>query len=177
MSHKTKATPKDRRCGNTKPVQINRYPAGGPVKIVQPQIEGERCRQMATVTRGQKCTLAYSCSLGFWRWRKSTSLLRAAVTNCPVLSPGSFTFSTAFITSWGTLAATVCDFAFTALVAIPVSPLTNKTQYALKKNSVQHLTCLTPALKVVLNTFLLRVETAKPGSVRALTGLLTTSDS
>lgn len=29
MSHKTKATPKDRQCGNTKPVQINRYPAGG----------------------------------------------------------------------------------------------------------------------------------------------------
>ncbi|EKY9163448.1 hypothetical protein RD280_003306 [Salmonella enterica] len=29
MAHKTKATPKDRQCGNTKPVQINRYPAGG----------------------------------------------------------------------------------------------------------------------------------------------------
>ncbi|EJA5053003.1 hypothetical protein MU985_003456 [Salmonella enterica] len=28
-AHKTKATPKDRQCGNTKPVQINRYPAGG----------------------------------------------------------------------------------------------------------------------------------------------------
>ncbi|EDZ1754215.1 hypothetical protein GV952_00380 [Salmonella enterica] len=177
MAHKTKATPKDRQWFRTKPEQFSRYPAGGLVKIIQPQIEGERCCQMATVTRVQKCTLAYSCSLGFWRWRKSTSLLRAAVTNCPVLSPGSFTFSTAFITSWGTLAATVCDFAFTALVAIPVSPLTNKTQYALKKNSVQHLTCLTPAFKVVLNTFLLRVETAKPGSVGALTGFLTTNDS
>lgn len=29
MSHKTKATPKDRQCGNTKPVQINSCPAGG----------------------------------------------------------------------------------------------------------------------------------------------------
>lgn len=29
FSQKTKATPKDRQCGNTKPVQINRYPAGG----------------------------------------------------------------------------------------------------------------------------------------------------
>ncbi|HAF9602018.1 TPA: hypothetical protein G8W54_002644 [Salmonella enterica] len=168
MPHKTKATPKDRQCGNTKPVQINSCPAGGQKNLLT---------RSALVGEALKSASGYSCSLGFRRWRKSTSLLRAAVINCPVLSPGSFTFSTAFITSWGTLAATVCDFAFTALVAMPVSPLTNKTQYALKKNSVQHLTCLTPAFKLVLNTFLLRVETAKPGSVGALTGLLTTNDS
>lgn len=29
MAHKTKATPKDRQCGNTKPGQFNRCPAGG----------------------------------------------------------------------------------------------------------------------------------------------------
>ncbi len=66
FSQKTKATPKDRQCGNTKPGQNSRYQAGGLEKIRRPQTEeaGE-CRQLATVSRVQKCTLAYSCSLGF----------------------------------------------------------------------------------------------------------------
>ncbi|STG54015.1 putative prophage protein [Escherichia coli] len=41
----------------------------------------------------------YSCSLALRRWRYSTSRFNAAVTNCPVLSPGIFTASTLFITS------------------------------------------------------------------------------
>lgn len=91
-------------------------------------------------------------SLAFWHLRNSTSRFRAAVTNCPVLSPGVFIVSTALITSWGTLAATVCDFAFTALVAMPAPPSTNKAEYARKKRSVQHLTCSTPMFKLVFNT-------------------------
>ncbi|ELS8111172.1 host cell division inhibitor Icd-like protein [Escherichia coli] len=119
----------------------------------------------------------YSCSLALRRWRYSTSRFNAAVTNCPVLSPGIFTASTLFITSCGTLAATVCDFAFTAFVAMLCTPYKKQMQYAGKKISVQHLTCLTPRLKLVFNTLLMQgVETTKPGSALTLTGLLTTND-
>ncbi|EFU3005895.1 host cell division inhibitor Icd-like protein [Escherichia coli] len=120
----------------------------------------------------------YSCSLALRRWRYSTSRFNAAVTNCPVLSPGIFTASTLFITSCGTLAATVCDFAFTAFVAMLCTPHKKQMQYAGKKISVQHLTCLTPRFKLVFNTLLMQgAETTKPGSARTLTGLLTTNDS
>ncbi|EKC6275174.1 host cell division inhibitor Icd-like protein [Escherichia coli] len=119
----------------------------------------------------------YSCSLALRRWRYSTSRFNAAVTNCPVLSPGIFTASTLFITSCGTLAATVCDFAFTAFVAMLCTPYKKQMQYAGKKISVQHLTCLTPRIKLVLNTLLMQgAETTKPGSALTLTGLLTTND-
>lgn len=120
----------------------------------------------------------YSCSLALRRWRYSTSRFNAAVTNCPVLSPGIFTASTLFITSCGTLAATVCDFAFTAFVAMLCTPYKKQMQYAGKKISVQHLTRLTPGLKLVFNTLLMQgAETTKPGSALTLTGLLTTNDS
>ncbi len=116
----------------------------------------------------------YSCSLALRRWRYSTSRFNAAVTNCPVLSPGIFTASTLFITSCGTLAATVCDFAFTAFVAMLSTPHKKQMQYAGKKTSVQHLTCLTPRFKLVFNTlFRQGVETTKPRTVGAVTGLLT----
>ncbi|HAM5591727.1 TPA: host cell division inhibitor Icd-like protein [Escherichia coli] len=119
----------------------------------------------------------YSCSLALRRWRYSTSRFNAAVTNCPVLSPGIFTASTLFITSCGTLAATVCDFAFTAFVAMLCTPYKKQMQYAGKKISVQHLTCLTSGLKLVFNTLLMQgAETTKPGSALTLTGLLTTND-
>ncbi|EFO2503994.1 host cell division inhibitor Icd-like protein [Escherichia coli] len=120
----------------------------------------------------------YSCSLALRRWRRLISPSNAAVTNCPVLSPGIFTASTLFITSCGTLAATVCDFAFTAFVAMLCTPYKKQMQYAGKKISVQHLTCLTPKLKLVFNTLLMQgAETTKPGSAGTLTGLLTTNDS
>ncbi|EDU62686.1 conserved hypothetical protein [Escherichia coli 53638] len=119
----------------------------------------------------------YSGSLALRRWRYSTSRFNAAVTNCPVLSPSIFTASTLFITSCGTLAATVCDFAFTAFVAMLCTPHKKQMQYAGKKISVQHLTCLTPGFKLVFNTLLMQgPETTKPGSARTLTGLLTTND-
>lgn len=120
----------------------------------------------------------YSGSLALRRWRYSTSRFNAAVTNCPVLSPGIFTASTLFITSCGTLAATVCDFAFTAFVAMWCTPHKKQMQYAGKKISVQHFTCLTPGFKLVFNTLLAQgAETTKPGSALTLTGLLTTNDS
>lgn len=39
MNQKTKATPKDRQCGNTKPGQFNPHQADGLEKIRRPQIE------------------------------------------------------------------------------------------------------------------------------------------
>lgn len=116
----------------------------------------------------------YSCSLALRRWRYSTSRFNAAVTNCPVLSPGIFTASTLFITSCGTLAATVCDFAFTAFVAMLCTPYKKQMQYAGKKISVQHLTCLTPGLKLVFNTLLMQgAETTTPRSGGTHAGRLT----
>ena len=163
FSGKKKATGiRGRQLGNTKhkPAHDSRYQAGG------------QCAQCAGLLVG------YSCSLALRRWRYSTSRFNAAVTNCPVLSPGIFTASTLFITSCGTLAATVCDFAFTAFVAMLCTPYKKQMQYAGKKISVQHLTCLTLGLKLVFNTLLMQgAETTKPGSALTLTGLLTTNDS
>ncbi|RCX74268.1 host cell division inhibitor Icd-like protein [Escherichia coli] len=57
------------------------------------------------------------------------------------------------------------------------TPYKKQMQYAGKKISVQHLTCLTPRLKLVFNTLLMQgAETTKPGSALTLTGLLTTND-
>lgn len=136
------------------------------------------CKAMRLRSSNYGADSGYSCSLALRRWRYSTSRFNAAVTNCPVLSPGIFTASTLFITSCGTLAATVCDFAFTAFVAMLCTPYKKQMQYAGKKISVQHLTCLTPGLKLVFNTLLMQgAETTKPGSALTLTGLLTTNDS
>ncbi|EGA3980385.1 host cell division inhibitor Icd-like protein [Escherichia coli] len=136
------------------------------------------CKAMRRSSSHHGADSGYSCSLALRRWRYSTSRFNAAVTNCPVLSPGIFTASTLFITSCGTLAATVCDFAFTAFVAMLCTPHKKQMQYAGKKISVQHLTCLTPRFKLVFNTLLMQgAETTKPGSARTLTGLLTTNDS
>lgn len=132
------------------------------------------CKAMRRSTSRHGADGDYSDSLVLRRWRYSTSRFNAAVTNCPVLSPGIFTASTLFITSCGTLAATVCDFAFTAFVAMLSTPHKKQMQYAGKKISVQHLTCLTPRFKLVFNTlFRQGVETTKPRTVGAVTGLLT----
>ncbi|GDG77995.1 hypothetical protein BvCmsKKP066_02256 [Escherichia coli] len=132
------------------------------------------CKAMRRSTSHHGADSDYSDSLALRRWRYSTSRFNAAVTNCPVLSPGIFTPSTLFITSCGTLAATVCDFAFTAFVAMLSTPHKKQMQYAGKKTSVQHLTCLTPRFKLVFNTlFRQGVETTKPRTVGAVTGLLT----
>lgn len=136
------------------------------------------CKAMRRSSSHHGAGDGYSCALTLRRWRYSTSRFNAAVTNCPVLSPGIFTASTLFITSCGTLAATVCDFAFTAFVAMLCTPHKKQMQYAGKKISVQHLTCLTPRFKLVFNTLLMQgTETTKPGSASTLTGLLTTNDS
>ncbi len=120
-------------------------------------------------------------SLGFLSKRNSTSLFNAEVTNWPVLSPGTFTASTASIISCGTLAAMVCDLAFTALVAIIINPSKNKKDYASKKYSVQHLTQFKSYLRLVFNTLSTGKaqevhKTVKPAGATNTNGPLTTND-
>ena len=154
------------------------FRAGDGVLVDSLLVMAQPCKTMHRSSSHHGAGDGYSCSLALRRWRYSTSRFNAAVTNCPVLSPGIFTASTLFITSCGTLAATVCDFAFTAFVAMLCTPYKKQMQYAGKKISVQHLTCLTPGFKLVFNTLLAQgAETTKPGSALTLTGLLTTNDS
>ena len=141
------------------------FRAGDGVLVDFLLVMAQPCKTMHRSSSHHGAGDGYSCSLALRRWRYSTSRFNAAVTNCPVLSPGIFTASTLFITSCGTLAATVCDFAFTAFVAMLCTPHKKQMQYAGKKISVQHLTCLTPGLKLVFNTLLMQgAETTTPRS-------------
>lgn len=141
------------------------FRAGDGVLVDSLLVMAQPCKTMHRSSSHHGAGDGYSCSLALRRWRYSTSRFNAAVTNCPVLSPGIFTASTLFITSCGTLAATVCDFAFTAFVAMLCTPYKKQMQYAGKKISVQHLTCLTPGLKLVFNTLLMQgAETTTPRS-------------
>ncbi|HCI3800905.1 TPA: host cell division inhibitor Icd-like protein [Escherichia coli] len=154
------------------------FRAGDGVLVDSLLVMAQPCKTMHRSSSHHGAGDGYSCSLALRRWRYSTSRFNAAVTNCPVLSPGIFTASTLFITSCGTLAATVCDFAFTAFVAMLCTPYKKQMQYAGKKISVQHLTCLTPRLKLVFNTLLMQgAETTTPRSGGTHAGRLTTNDS
>lgn len=154
------------------------FRAGDGVLVDSLLVMAQPCKTMHRSSSHHGAGDGYSCSLALRRWRYSTSRFNAAVTNCPVLSPGIFTASTLFITSCGTLAATVCDFAFTAFVAMLCTPYKKQMQYAGKKISVQHLTCLTLGLKLVFNTLLMQgAETTTPRSGGTHAGRLTTNDS
>lgn len=154
------------------------FRAGDGVLVDSLLVMAQPCKTMHRSSSHHGAGDGYSCSLALRRWRYSTSRFNAAVTNCPVLSPGIFTASTLFITSCGTLAATVCDFAFTAFVAMLCTPYKKQMQYAGKKISVQHLTCLTPGLKLVFNTLLMQgAETTTPRTAGTVPGRLTTNDS
>lgn len=119
----------------------------------------------------------YSCSLAFLRWRRLISPRMAALINCPVLSPSSFTFSMPSIISWAIRAVTDCDFAFFGPVAMSNSLCCwCKTIYT-KKNYFEGLTCKTLIFYIVSYTLLMQgTETTKPRTVGAVTGLLTTND-
>ncbi|EFE9640163.1 host cell division inhibitor Icd-like protein [Escherichia coli] len=119
----------------------------------------------------------YSCSLALRRWRRLISPRMAALINCPVLSPSSFTFSMPSIISWAIRAVTDCDFAFFGPVAMSNSLcFWCKTIYT-KKNYFEGLTCKTLLFYIVSYTLLMQgAETTKPGSALTLTGLLTTND-
>ncbi len=122
--------------------------------------------------------VGYSCSLALRRWRRLISPRMAALINCPVLSPSSFTFSMPSIISWAIRAVTDCDFAFFGPVAMSNSLCCwCKTIYT-KKNYFEGLTCKTLVFYIVSYTLLMQgTETTKPRTVGAVTGLLTTNDS
>lgn len=110
------------------------------------------------------------------RCRCFTSRSKAATTNCPVVSPDSFSCSTALATSWGTRAAIVCDFAFTDFVAITESQCVRCLTVWQKKDGCKHLTCSTPVTNMVFNTLSTGVaQKPKPGSASTLSGPLTTN--
>ena len=118
----------------------------------------------------------YSDSLVLRRWRRLISPRMAALINCPVLSPSSFTFSMPSIISWAIRAVTDCDFAFFGPVAMSNSLCFGcKTIYT-KKNYFEGLTRKTLLFYIVSYTLLMQgAETTKPRTVGAVTGLLTTT--
>lgn len=130
------------------------------------------------ILSGRPALINYSCSLAFRRCRRLISPRMAALINCPVLSPSSFTFSMPSIISWAIRAVTDCDFAFFGPVAMSNSLcFWCKTIY-MKKNYFEGLTCKTLLFYIVSYTLLVQgAETTKPGSAGTLTGLLTTNDS
>lgn len=131
-----------------------------------------------TIFSGRPVLINYSCSLALRRWRRLISPRMAALINCPVLSPSSFTFSMPSIISWAIRAVTDCDFAFFGPVAMSNSLCCwCKTIYT-KKNYFEGLTCKTLIFYIVSYTLLIQgTETTKPRTVGAVTGLLTTNDS
>lgn len=114
-------------------------------------------------------------SLAFLRWRRLISPLAAVTRNPAVLSPSTFSCSISSITSCGIRTVVICDFAFFAPVAIAGSPyircMSVYAEIIIKKG----LKCIS-LMCSVKNTGEIHLEMAKPGSVGALTGLLTTND-
>ncbi|EEQ2185356.1 host cell division inhibitor Icd-like protein [Escherichia coli] len=136
------------------------------------------CKAMCRSSSHHGAGCFYSDSLACRRWRRLISPRMAALINCPVLSPSSFTFSMPSIISWAIRAVTDCDFAFFGPVAMSNSLcFWCKTIYT-KKNYFEGLTCKTLLFYIVSYTLLMQgTETTKPRTVGAVTGLLTTNDS
>ncbi|EAA9297634.1 hypothetical protein ADQ49_25120 [Salmonella enterica subsp. enterica] len=82
----------------------------------------------------QKCTLAYSCSLGFLRWRRLISPLAAVIKKPAVLSPSSLTCSINSKSSSGIRTDTCNDLLFFLPVAIAETPVFRWCSVCTKKN-------------------------------------------
>ncbi|EFN5772254.1 host cell division inhibitor Icd-like protein [Escherichia coli] len=172
---------KRHNCRITGKEKATRY--GGPSTLIARYPQRKRDDYYAVITSGWQCDqcagllVGYSCSLALRRWRRLISPRMAALINCPVLSPSSFTFSMPSIISWAIRAVTDCDFAFFGPVAMSNSLCCwCKTIYT-KKNYFEGLTCKTLVFYIVSYTLLMQgTETTKPRTVGAVTGLLTTND-
>ncbi len=159
FSQKTKATPKDRQWLRTKPRQNSRYQAGGLGKILRPQIEDGECRQLATVGRVQKCTLPGYQPFGSMprccNSLRSMRFIQVANDESPSLRISSSSWDRS---SWAKRSWYWSVLALSLDIVITKSLLLNcGCNY-----NVNHV-------------FLQLRETAKPGSARTLTGLLTTN--
>ncbi|GDO94248.1 hypothetical protein BvCmsNSNP012_00341 [Escherichia coli] len=162
---------KRHNCRITGKTKATRY--GGPSTLIARYPQRKRADYYAVITSGWQCDqcagllVGYSCSLALRRWRRLISPRMAALINCPVLSPSSFTFSMPSIISWAIRAVTDCDFAFFGPVDMSNSLcFWCKTIYT-KKNYFGRLTCKTLLFYIVSYTLLMQgTETTKPRSAR-----------
>jgi len=115
----------------------------------------------------------FGSSLAFLRWRRLISPLAAVTRKPAVLSPLFFKSSISSITSWGIRTVVICDFAFFAPVAITETPCGRCISVYAKKMIIKDLRCI--SLWASFRTFGdIHQSSARPGSVGALTGPLTT---
>ncbi len=131
------------------------------------------CKAMRRSTSRHGADSDYSDSLALRRWRYSTSRFNAAVTNCPVLSPGIFTDSHCHHKLHVGYELTICfDLAFIAF--LPCCILLNKRCDSVytKKNHKKHLTC--DSAEFNLNHTSVRgCKRQRPALFGAVTGRLT----
>ncbi len=139
-----------------------------------------QCRESTPMadTLSRKSSLAAhssGASLAFLRWRRLISPLAAVTRNPAVLSPSTFSCSISSITSCGIRTVVICDFAFFAPVAITGSPYIRCMSVYAKIIIKKGLKCI--SLMCSVKTIgEIHLEMARPRSVGALTGPLTTND-
>ncbi|HCP8219038.1 TPA: host cell division inhibitor Icd-like protein [Escherichia coli] len=110
-------------------------------------------------------------------WRRAISPRMAVTMNPALLSPSSFTDSMPSITSWGTRTVVNCDLAFLLVVAITETPQIWCVSVYTKKKYKKDLTCVSLQNNMKHTKDFIEIQTTKPRTVGAVTGLLTTNDS
>ncbi|EEZ7065581.1 TPA: icd-like protein [Escherichia coli] len=111
-------------------------------------------------------------------WRRAISPRTAVTIKFALVSPGCRDASMPLTTSCGNLAFSCCDLLLTELVDMFAPPINNGMQCNTKVNTKKDLKCYSP--KRNLNTTRAdtcnsAIETTKPRTVGAVTGLLTTN--
>ncbi|EHL6581823.1 host cell division inhibitor Icd-like protein, partial [Escherichia coli] len=110
-------------------------------------------------------------------WRRAISPRMAVTMNPALLSPSNFTDSMPSITSWGTRTVVNCDLAFLLVVAITETPQIWCVSVYTKKKYKKGLTCVSLLNNMKHTKSFIEIQTTKPRTVGAVTGLLTTNDS
>ncbi|HAX6677308.1 TPA: host cell division inhibitor Icd-like protein [Escherichia coli] len=110
-------------------------------------------------------------------WRRAISPRMAVTMNPALLSPSNFTDSMPSITSWGTRTVVNCDLAFLLVVAITETPQIWCVSVYTKKKYKKGLTCVSLLNNMKHTKGFIEIQTTKPRTVGAVTGLLTTNDS
>ncbi|MIA65699.1 hypothetical protein D9I88_21285 [Escherichia coli] len=108
-------------------------------------------------------------------WRRAISPRMAVTMNPALLSPSNFTDSMPSITSWGTRTVVNCDLAFLLVVAITETPQIWCVSVYTKKKYKKGLTCVSLLNNMKHTKGFIEIQTTKPRTVGAVTGLLTTN--
>lgn len=135
-----------------------------------------RCSYVSNVLKIEAADLiqVFGSSLACLRSRRLISPCMAATINWAVLSPCSFTFSIASITSCGARACSFCDLSFFVPVAITESPKNWWSTVYLGKNKIKHLKWIPLYIYSGLHLELFRAqEIAKPAGATNTNGPLT----